>query len=44
VDTGGEVELRTYELKQLYPKALYEMSVLVTHDGTKQAPILHHMF
>jgi len=39
----GEVELRTHELEQLRPKTLREVSVLFTHNGTRQAPIVHHM-
>jgi len=41
--TGGEVELGLDELEQLYPNWPRKASVPISHDGPRQAPILHHM-
>jgi len=43
MEASGEVKLRTHGLEQLCPIAPHEMSILVTHNGIRQAPILHHM-
>jgi len=43
MEASGEVELGTHELEQLRPKAPHKASAPIIYDGSKQAPMPHHM-